>query len=264
MVGKREFFTEKGIETPYNIALFIKDAPLLLTTMPEAHVPMEVIPTNVKFFGPTVIDMAPAAEQDAELAAWLKQAPTVLVNLGSLFYYNERRAMEMANALDTLLAETNTQVLWKFNKIGDYGDEPFQGIQKYMNEGRVRLTTWLKADPMSLLATGDIILSVHHGGANCYHEAILAGVPHLVLPVWHDTYAFGTASEYLGIGIWPGRDIAPEWKASVLAEGLLKAITGPTSISLRKKARELAKVAADYGGRQAAAAELAKLAVVDD
>lgn len=38
--------------------------------------------------------------------------------------------------------------------------------------GRFRLENWLNADPAALLEIGHIILSVHHGGSNCYHEAV--------------------------------------------------------------------------------------------
>jgi hypothetical protein len=34
------------------------------------------------------------------------------------------------------------------------------------------MSKWLAVDPVSLLETGDVVVSVHHGGSNCYHEAI--------------------------------------------------------------------------------------------
>jgi hypothetical protein len=67
--------------------------------------------------------MAPAAEQDPELAAWLEKAPTVLINLGSSVDYDELSATEMAKAIKTLLGSTDVQVLWKLNKRADFPDD---------------------------------------------------------------------------------------------------------------------------------------------
>jgi UDP:flavonoid glycosyltransferase YjiC (YdhE family) len=85
-------------------------------------------------------------------------------------------------------------------------------------------------------------------------------VPHVILPLWIDLYNFATTSEYLGIGVWPGKETAPEWEAESLAEGFMQALTGETAASMREKAKALAKVAESYGGRDTAAAEVAKLA----
>ena len=52
-------------------------------TTENAIIPIPVIPPNVTCAGPMVLSTAPAAEQDAELAVWLKKAPTVMINLGS-------------------------------------------------------------------------------------------------------------------------------------------------------------------------------------
>jgi hypothetical protein len=67
--------------------------------------------------------MAPAAEQDPELAAWLEKAPTVLINLGSSVDYDELSATEMAKAIKTLLGSTDVQVPWKLNKRADFPDD---------------------------------------------------------------------------------------------------------------------------------------------
>lgn len=64
------------------------------------------------------------------------------------------------------------QVLWKFTKYGEYSDDLLSLLQPYINAGRLRMSRWLTVDPVSLLETGDIVASVHHGGSNCYHEAI--------------------------------------------------------------------------------------------
>lgn len=70
------------------------------------------------------------------------------------------------------MEHSNAQVIWKFNKRRDYSDDFLKPIQPYIDSGRVRISNWLEADPFSLLETGHIVASVHHGGSNCYHEAV--------------------------------------------------------------------------------------------
>lgn len=93
------------------------------------------------------------------------------------------------------------------------------------------------------------------------HDASRAGIPHVILPLWLDLYNFATTAEYLGVGIWPGKDTAPVWHAHTLAQGFLAALIGDESVAMRQKAKALGAVAATYGGRDWAAAEVARLAV---
>lgn len=66
--------------------------------------------------------------------------------------------------------------------------------------------------------------------------------------------------EYLGIGVWAGRDIAPEWTPTTLSKAYLRVLKGNESIAMREKAKSLGQVAASYGGRITAAAKVASLA----
>ncbi|CAI4214416.1 unnamed protein product [Parascedosporium putredinis] len=110
--------------------------------------------------------------QDPELTAWVKQKPTVLINLGSVFVYDEGRAKAMANAIANVLSQVDIQVIWKFKKLHTYGDDFKSPLQSFIDTGRVKLIDWLAVDPAALLETGDIMALVHHGGSNCYHEAM--------------------------------------------------------------------------------------------
>lgn len=105
--------------------------------MKEANIPMDVYPPYITFCGSVTIGRTSVAEQNALMMDWLKQAPKILINLGSFCAYNERRARIMADGLSAFLAETYFQVLWKANKLGDYGDEVFSGIQQHLDSGRV-------------------------------------------------------------------------------------------------------------------------------
>jgi hypothetical protein len=78
----------------------------------------------------------------------------------------------MPIAITELLSTTDFQVLWKFNKLGDFSSDFLVHLKPYLDSERLKMPSWLMADPSSLLDTGNIVTLVHHGGSNCYHEAI--------------------------------------------------------------------------------------------
>lgn len=79
----------------------------------------------------------------------------------------------MSAALADVLSKSTVQVIWKFIKLGDYSDHVLAPLAPFIESDRLRVSNWLAVDPTSMLNTGDIIASVHHGGANCYHETVL-------------------------------------------------------------------------------------------
>jgi hypothetical protein len=173
LTEKKAWLKEHGIAKPLDVfTVYHKDYLWLSQSSPDCDFPLSVIPYNVIPCGPIFLSSAPAAKQDAELAAWLENAPTVLINLGSSVNYDELSAMEMAKAIKTLLRRTAVQVLWKFNKRVDFPGDFLADLTDEIQSRRLRLESWIKPDPAALLETGNIVLSVHHGGANCYHEAV--------------------------------------------------------------------------------------------
>ena len=84
-----------------------------------------------------------------------------------------------------------------------------------------------------------------------------AGVPHVILPQWIDHYNFAQTAEYLGIGIWASKETAPLWRAEALSQAFLASLQGDKSEEMKMKAKALAKVAHEYGGRDCAAREIA-------
>lgn len=164
----------KGIKNPIDFLAWDRpDVPLLSATLPEASLPLHAVPESAKYCGPIVLETAPLKEQDADTAEWLSKAPTILVNLGSAVRFDETQARSMAQAFVLVLEKTDAQILWKMNKHGEYDDSFLQPVKQYMGSRRLRIEPWIKADPTSLLATGNVKLAVHHGGANCYNEAVL-------------------------------------------------------------------------------------------
>lgn len=173
LTRKKSYLKENGIANPLDFfSVYNKDLVWLTQSSPDADFPMSIIPSNVVACGPIFLSTATAVEQDKELATWLQKAPTVLVNLGSTVNYDKKAATEMARAVKELLETSGVQVLWKFNKRREFPDLFLAELQEFIAQGRLRLEKWIKIDPASLLETGNVVLSVHHGGANCYHEAV--------------------------------------------------------------------------------------------
>jgi hypothetical protein len=146
--------------------------PWISQTMTEASIPLDVVPQDVVSVGPIVISTAPAAEQDPELVEWLEKAPTVIVNLGSLFRYTQEHIDIMAQAIQIVLDRTEIQVIWKLAAEKGLEVDFNAEFREYMDKKRVIVTDWLTVDPTTLFQTGHIVASVHHGGAGCYYEAI--------------------------------------------------------------------------------------------
>lgn len=174
---KRQFLEDKGIKKPLNLFdRYQPDIPWISASSKDAEtsLPMEFMPPNVSLVGPMVISTASATEQDAVLAAWVSSKPTVLVNLGTVQRYSEESARAMADVLSFVLNNTDVQVLWKMKKHPDkeFNDDFLAPLATHISSGRAKVESWISVDPPSLLEIGTIALSVHHGGANCYFEAM--------------------------------------------------------------------------------------------
>ena len=172
LAERKAYIKGQGLGDPVNtIQLYNSDVLWITPSLPEIEYPL-VLPDNITACGPIFLSTAPVTERDPNLASWLAGAPTVLINLGSIVQYNETDAVEMVGALKTLMTNTQVQVLWKFNKRHVYPDTFLDPIQEHVTSGRIRMESWINADPAALLESGHVVLSVHHGGANCFHEAV--------------------------------------------------------------------------------------------
>ncbi|KAI0202027.1 hypothetical protein F4808DRAFT_450008 [Astrocystis sublimbata] len=260
---QQAYLKSKGLKDPINFfALYRPNVPWISQTMPGASIPLDFIPRNVTCAGPITLSLGTVSEQDEELAGWLTEAPTstILVNLGSGYEFSEKNAIMMAEAIAKVLRATKLQVLWKIKKESSYEDGFLDPLRPFVEAGRVKVERWLAADPSSLLESGHIIASVHHGGSGCYHEAISAGIPQVILPLWLDLYGFAQLAEYAGIGVWGCRETSPTWTADCLSEAILRVVHGDESRSFQHKAHELHLLAQASPGRHVAASEIARLA----
>jgi hypothetical protein len=157
--------------------------PWFFPSLPEIDLPLTFIPKNVTPCGPIIRNFAAVIDTDAELARWLARKPTVVINLGSLYRFDERSADSMLGAIEFLLERVgNVQVLWKLRPLRD-GDHWVGEMRMRLggDGGRVKVVDWVSAEPAAVLASKDVILAVHHGGASSYHEAIRFVISFLLL-----------------------------------------------------------------------------------
>ncbi|MCJ1249913.1 hypothetical protein MMC30_007139 [Trapelia coarctata] len=224
----------------------------LTPALPEIEYPY-LIPDNVTLCSPIQLPTPPVSETDPDLHKWLEERSTILINLGSHIASNQSDAFAIATGLRTVLtANPHIQVLWKLKPTPTTRTltSALPAILPAALRPRLKITPWLTPDPLALLLSGTIICSVHHGGANSFYEALKAGIPHLVLPVWFDTYDFAAKSEFLGVGFYGNKSSAPHIAAEEFAEKL-GAIIGERepAVRMRRRARELGEVCMRSEGR---------------
>lgn len=148
------------------------DAPILLPSTTTIDFDF-FVPPHVTPCGPIVRPFEPLEKIDPELSIWLRQGPTLLVNLGTHVVFDPDLIAQYAAGLKTLLnRRPDVQVLWKLKTKEDV-TEALSIIADDIQSGRVRIEGWLQAPPIAILKSGHIACMVHHGGSNSYHEAIL-------------------------------------------------------------------------------------------
>lgn len=237
--------------------------------------PFSVLPDHVTPCGPIVRPSKRLVDVDRELEVWLAQGPTVYINLGTQFAVTQAEALEMALALRNLLdvaerssqyGQRKLQILWKMKqkptedtKVQDLlswsgaWKEIRDALEPEIQADRVRMTSWIEADPCAVLQSGHIACSVHHGGANSHHEAIAAGVPQVLVPGWIDCYDFGNRVELNGVGIWANKKSAPRWDRVELGDALKEVLLGEHATQFRDNAKMMAMRHPEDAGRDNAA-----------
>ncbi|KAL7916513.1 glycosyltransferase family 1 protein [Trichoderma velutinum] len=253
----------------------LKDRPegvkILVSSIPELDFPLK-IPSHVIPCGPIIRRCQPLEETDVKLADWLAEGRTIYVNMGSVVKVSEEQAIEMAKALKTVMDTFNSQtekarlqVLWKLKKKGRYSVyEPTCSIAKILRHelahDRVRIVDWIQAEPISILRTGNVVCSVHHGGANSFNEAIVTGVPQVVLPEWGVCYDYAQRVERLGVGRCGNRTTKPNWTAEELSRELLHVLVGDEAVAMKEKASIVKKMCKQNGS----GADCAAVAILNE
>ncbi|KAI9932647.1 hypothetical protein MW887_008896 [Aspergillus wentii] len=226
------------------------------------------VPDNVVACGPILLPCASVKTQDPEMDTWLAKAPTILVNLGTLYAPDPDVALHIASGLKGFLdswPDKNVQVLWKLPKHPHDDDDVYNrsvgALEEERKTDRVRIQPWFEVEPLAMLETGRIVCSVHHGGANSWYEAIQNGVPHVILPAWQDCYENAARAEWLGIGVYGNKSRAPNIDSKELSKALRKVMS---SDSYQKKATELSRLCHKKEGRVAGCEKIVELAYNPD
>lgn len=89
-----------------------------------------------------------------------------------------------------------------------------------------------------------------------------SGIPHIILPVWLDTYDYAARAEFLNIGIFGSKRAAPDVQAEEFGDALVRA-TGDSeeAAKFRTSAKRLKDLCRSRGnGREISAATIMKVA----
>ena len=191
----------------------------------------------------------------------------MLINLGSHVKSTEGDdAIELATAIRLILSShPDLQIMWKLRGASTtYADHLDAILGPQLRSGQVKIAEWLNVDPAAILASGHVVAMVHHGGANSFFEAAAAGVPQVCLPVWCDTYDFARHVEFLGVGVWGNKEVAPHVGAEEVAGAVLRVVgLEEEHERIRRKARELGEVCERAGGRRKAAETVFEMVMGD-
>jgi hypothetical protein len=153
---------------------YIPGSPSITPSLPETDLPME-IPADAHHVGPIVLPTQSVDTQDPELLMWLKGGPTVLMSLGTHYQATSGQGREQALAIRLLLeARPDVQILWKMKPLA--GSTATAEVEELLSaelkSRKVRIESWLNSDPVSIMDSGHIVVTVSHGGANSWYEGL--------------------------------------------------------------------------------------------
>jgi hypothetical protein len=140
-------------------------------SLPELEYPHVPNPRTV-FAGP-ILNPVPAVAADTypDLAAFLAQGRTALVNMGSLFKYTPADTIAMAEALvaarKELAGSGGLQVLWKLPDASSFETllDKHLGLPA-QRRAWVRVEEWIEPPALAVLQHPNVAVFVHHGGAS--------------------------------------------------------------------------------------------------
>ena len=130
------------------------------------------IPDKMGLYGPIVLDTTPVDVADPELTQWLDRGETVMMCMGTRYHYTESQVRTVINSfLGAVDRDSGVQFFWKLS-----GRDRFEKVFEELlanpkDRKRFRIVDWIHADPAVVMDHANVIVSIHHGGANSYHEA---------------------------------------------------------------------------------------------
>ena len=87
-----------------------------------------------------------------------------------------------------------------------------------------------------------------------------AGLPQIILAQWYDLYDMAVRAEYLGIGIYGNKNVAPEIEAVEFGAAVARLVRpGRESEGFRTRAKDVAEACRKAGGKRAAVDKLMEI-----
>ena len=94
------------------------------------------------------------------------------MSMGTHFTYTETQVRAVLRGFLTAL-DLKTRVLWKLPQLSSFEhiiDELLPGSE---GKERFMIVDWIPVDPFSVMTHKNVVMLIHHGGANPYFEAAL-------------------------------------------------------------------------------------------
>ncbi|KAI0338157.1 UDP-Glycosyltransferase/glycogen phosphorylase [Trametopsis cervina] len=214
---------------------------------------------NLTYAGPILFpEPVLSREQYPELAAFFARRRTVVVNMGTLFWYGREDVQAFVEAIMRAReackgrGEEPFQVLWKLKEKKEF--EEVVDAMLGDASGDVRVEEWIEPPTLAVLQHPNVVAFVHHGGANSYNEACYAGVPQIILPQWADLYEYASRVEWLGNGIYANKRAPAKIDADELTDAFVRVLRDEKEGgALKRRAVEVRDACHGAGGAQAVA-----------
>jgi len=216
------------------------------------------LPPMIGLYGPATLDSAPLSKED-ELSRWLDGGRTIMMSMGTHFNYSEAQAR---NTIRGFLAGTSStdQVFWKLRDKAKFQHIIDEELANEPVKGRFKIVDWIDTDLGEVMKHKNVVAFVHHGGANSYYEAAQAGLPHIILAQWYDLYEMAARVEYIGIGIYGNKSVAPEIDATEFGAAIARLLSpGEEAEKIARKAKEIGEICRNAPGKKGAAAKVLEL-----
>lgn len=90
--------------------------------------------------------------------------------MGTHFHYSESQIRNIVRAFIAGTSSTD-QVLWKIRNKHKYQHILDEELENENLKERFKIVEWIDPDPGEVLRHENVVVYVHHGGANSYYEA---------------------------------------------------------------------------------------------
>ena len=129
-------------------------------------------PSNLRLYGPIVLDNVSVRDLDPQLSDWLDAGSTLLMTMGTHFTYTKAQVRAVLRGFLTAL-DPETRVLWKLPQHFSFRDVIDGLLPRIEDKERFKILDWIPVDPFPIMSHRNVVALVHHGGANTYYEAAL-------------------------------------------------------------------------------------------